>query len=385
MQRILVSVMLVVSFAACSSDKTKDPLTIDKAAAFGAKADTDLQRRICRELGYPADCDVCDLAGWYGDGECDTFCNKPDSDCGTPCQTELDCPQIYCITSPCPQNVCVNGQCVQQDSNQCFGAWVDQNGGCRSANDGIAPAECCSCDGAVEHAGWPSLCINKYDVTVDFTCCTDPVDAGTPSCAAQDAQGVGLCEAFFGYAWDGNQCVGLSGCSCAGSDCADTFFDITVCEAAYSQCNRDGGMPGDCYVGGCSGQVCSDDPSVYTTCEWRPEYACYQDATCELQADGKCGWTDTPELQRCLDNGGPDTYDPCENKKCGDTCTVCPPNDPACTETAVLKSCDEFGSCTAGAPQCNPQDDCRTQRCAPGRYCSYCWTQWACIPDGAVC
>jgi len=56
----------------------------------------------------------------------------------------------------------------------------------------------------------------------------------------------------------------------------------------------------ECHVGGCSGQVCSEDPNVITTCEFRPEYACYHAATCEVQADGNCGWTETAELQACL-------------------------------------------------------------------------------------
>ncbi len=55
-----------------------------------------------------------------------------------------------------------------------------------------------------------------------------------------------------------------------------------------------------CYVGGCSGQICSDQPDVISTCEWRDEYACYQTATCERQPDGQCGWTSTPELDACL-------------------------------------------------------------------------------------
>ena len=57
---------------------------------------------------------------------------------------------------------------------------------------------------------------------------------------------------------------------------------------------------GECYVGGCSGQVCSDDPDVITTCEWREEYACYQAATCERQSDGECGWRETAALEQCL-------------------------------------------------------------------------------------
>ena len=56
-----------------------------------------------------------------------------------------------------------------------------------------------------------------------------------------------------------------------------------------------------CVVTGCSGQVCADR-EVVTTCEWRPEYACYRMATCERQPTGQCGWTQTPELRRCLAN-----------------------------------------------------------------------------------
>jgi hypothetical protein len=55
-----------------------------------------------------------------------------------------------------------------------------------------------------------------------------------------------------------------------------------------------------CFVGGCSGQVCSDREGVITTCEWRDEYACYDTATCEVQGDGTCGWTQTEELDSCL-------------------------------------------------------------------------------------
>jgi hypothetical protein len=56
-----------------------------------------------------------------------------------------------------------------------------------------------------------------------------------------------------------------------------------------------------CFVGGCSGQICSDQEGVVSTCEFRPEYACYQNATCERQADGACGWTQTEELAMCID------------------------------------------------------------------------------------
>lgn len=59
----------------------------------------------------------------------------------------------------------------------------------------------------------------------------------------------------------------------------------------------------DCVKTGCSGTVCAEPGNeVVTTCEFKPEYACYRDATCERQADGTCGWTQTPALAACLAN-----------------------------------------------------------------------------------
>jgi hypothetical protein len=58
-----------------------------------------------------------------------------------------------------------------------------------------------------------------------------------------------------------------------------------------------------CNVGGCSGQLCSDqEGGGISICDWRDEYACYQTATCERQGDGLCGWTETAELNACLAN-----------------------------------------------------------------------------------
>ena len=54
-----------------------------------------------------------------------------------------------------------------------------------------------------------------------------------------------------------------------------------------------------CKKTGCSSQVCSDE-DVMTTCEWSPQYECYKKATCTRQKNGQCGFTQTPELLKCL-------------------------------------------------------------------------------------
>jgi hypothetical protein len=55
-------------------------------------------------------------------------------------------------------------------------------------------------------------------------------------CLPQDATGVGPCDRFFGYAWNGSACVGVSGCSCEGVDCGGLFTSLDVCEKEHADC-----------------------------------------------------------------------------------------------------------------------------------------------------
>jgi hypothetical protein len=60
-----------------------------------------------------------------------------------------------------------------------------------------------------------------------------------------------------------------------------------------------------CKIGGCSSQLCVDESNdeVVTNCQFKEEYACYQNyqlAICEKQTNGQCGWTQTEELKACL-------------------------------------------------------------------------------------
>lgn len=56
-----------------------------------------------------------------------------------------------------------------------------------------------------------------------------------------------------------------------------------------------------CIRTGCGGEVCSDKEEV-SICILLPEDQCYSMARCEVQADGNCGWTETPEFVACLKN-----------------------------------------------------------------------------------
>lgn len=68
-----------------------------------------------------------------------------------------------------------------------------------------------------------------------------------------------------------------------------------------------GASPKQCRPTGCSGQICSD-MDIVTTCEYRPEYACYRNAVCTGQSNGDCDWVMDDELRRCLDNATFDAF-----------------------------------------------------------------------------
>lgn len=62
----------------------------------------------------------------------------------------------------------------------------------------------------------------------------------------------------------------------------------------------------DCAPTGCSGSICAKNGAdIVTTCEMKPEYACYANAECKVQPSGECGWTMDAALQSCLANPPP--------------------------------------------------------------------------------
>lgn len=58
---------------------------------------------------------------------------------------------------------------------------------------------------------------------------------------------------------------------------------------------------GACYVGGCSQELCTDQPNAVSACTYSPQASCFkQNSMCTRQSNGQCGWTQTSGLLQCL-------------------------------------------------------------------------------------
>jgi len=141
--------------------------------------------------------------------------------------------------------------------------------------------------------------------------------------------------------------------------CAELeWYGDGICDEFCAEPDPDcAGLDG-CFVGGCSGQVCSDQPGVITTCEYLPAYACYQDATCERQGDGTCGWTPTAELDACLAAHSPRPPDACEdgNEVAGPDIFVASADGKECALPSVHCITDDGSACPQLSPL--PPDFC---------------------------
>jgi hypothetical protein len=201
---------------------------------------------------------------------------------------------------------------------------------------------------------------------------------------------------------------------------------INACEAACAGVGvRHGGYceepPGEgCARAGCSDHLCVEEGmDIASTCEWRPVYECYQQASCERQENGQCGFTPTLELVECLEHVV-ECYDDgdcapgylCEAGECRDDCFVethirnlegeCVPKcygpeqcgdeqscnapdvclqDPACPECDVC-----VGWCVPPPDECRPTG-CNGEICASQDTASPCVAlpEFACYQEVGVC
>lgn len=76
--------------------------------------------------------------------------------------------------------------------------------------------------------------------------------AGGATCEPQDVAGIAFCDATFGVFFLGDHCRWIGGCSCEGEDCDNGYDDEASCEAAHRECLNDSCAVRDVtFVGGC--------------------------------------------------------------------------------------------------------------------------------------
>lgn len=177
----------------------------------------------------------------------------PPGDCvlsnGTRCAVGTSCPIDECNVCFCMSPghlLCTGLACVD-------GGWTPPDAGVVDA----APAAdggpgTCSIEGVICREGVPC----RVGPCTTCTCFGDTVgcsvepgcgaDGGSapdavvppPLCPAQDARGVGLCELFLGWMWNGAECASIGGCSCAGADCRSLYRTQSACDADHAMCPR---------------------------------------------------------------------------------------------------------------------------------------------------
>jgi hypothetical protein len=186
------------------------------------------------------------------------------------------------------------GDCCPDKAEVCDGTPASCEGHC----GGQSPAGC-YCDDACEN--WGDCCQDKQQVC----------GAGEEGCTGNDA-----CD-------DGQVCniescdSGATGSCVERPDaCAAILAPVCGCdEQTYdNDCRRllagvakksDGECQTPCYIGGCSGEVCSPFEGVNTPCVALPWHACVDLSECGLFAPGGgCGWKQTPEYVACMQQHG---------------------------------------------------------------------------------
>ncbi len=217
---------------------------------------------------------------------------------GEACQSDADCPGGFCEAyatcdaigcPPAPASACVypscddggpvlcdmipptcapgqvaaarNGcwECVDARTctggNACWGAWTDETGTCRSANDGTLPSECCTgaCNSDYE-CGPGASCWDGLCVPPPQTCSGESDPRVTYVCHGSECWVIGawLCasnqEMFSNECGSGcvdtGLCTDLGQWACEADSLCSPVFGPSSCDPATGVCTADEGYQG---------------------------------------------------------------------------------------------------------------------------------------------
>jgi len=258
----------------------------------------------------PADCEglvhiMCVGAWQCLQGACAYQCGVQEIGC----HSDGDCPSgQHCSVS--------DGECLQDPNCQlcavCYGHCKDDKpAGCWQNSDcdygyycafltNCGPQTNCVGAGTCEPYGDYGSCKGDGDCAKGYVCDPCGCTAGAQCFACiPDCMITASCSADAdcpdGYACNiTDPCGPPPGCH-PGMECPAVCWPYGNCQPS--------GLP-KCKKTGCSGQICSDQ-DVITTCEYLPQYACFQKyGNCgNFGTDGACAWEPTEDLVTCLGGG----------------------------------------------------------------------------------
>ncbi len=241
----------------------------------------------------------------------------------------------YFVSTDCIAGSCEDVVCPQLSCAGCpTGTVYDENGcaicGCESScPEAIQPPPNVRCAGIVSWAKsdegeccqYPSPCMVPQNMETFRSEAACEIPSSTTNCSLYGQE----CDEGFECKFecpDGStdpncnlgtnpsgNCVQSPVCTEGETKPADDSCNTCSCNQGQWACTEIACTPEcatdtDCIPTGCSSQLCAAQ-AVVTTCEYQPEYACYNTPTTVCGCNnGSCGWAQTTALESCLSSFG---------------------------------------------------------------------------------
>lgn len=278
---LLAFLPALLTLSACD-DAPLDEARLAAAEANHQRAAGSCTPDACGEYIPANSCQCDDLCVEYGDccDDVDAVCNAPVDEC----QSNEDCPEF------CGWN---------EDNVRVCKPWAQEGESCQGFVLPQFRADCApglECEFSEPTFDVPGTCVDP-DAGEEPIFCGGIANIECPTGMHCELDGDfpdagGSCQPGSGFH---GMCGGIAGFTC---------MDDLECYIADPFPDASGACVEPCVPAGCSGQVCataSEAPGIITTCEFLPEYVCFQQTSCGHHGPGgACAWEQTDAYLECL-------------------------------------------------------------------------------------